>query len=209
VKKEHGSIIIVCLYVDDLLFTGNDVKMMQKFKQDMMQAYEMSDLGLLNYFLGIEVSQVKEGIFISQKKYTKSILQKFKMMDCRSVAIPLAANEKFRKDDGEKKANSSLYRSLIGSLLYLTSTRPDIMFAASLLSRFMQEPSQVHFGAAKRVLRYLQGTMDYGIMYKFGGDLNLIGYSDSDWAGSIDDMKSTSGYAFLFGSSICSWLSKK
>ncbi|XP_015168119.1 uncharacterized mitochondrial protein AtMg00810-like [Solanum tuberosum] len=130
-------------------------------------------------------------------------------MDCTSVAIPLAANEKFRKDDGEKKANSSLYRSLIGSFLYLTSTRPDIMFPASLLSRFMQEPSQVHFGAAKCVLRYLQGTMDYGIMYRFGGDLNLIGYSDSDWAGSIDDMKSTFGYAFLFGSSICSWISKK
>ena len=83
------------------------------------------------------------------------------------------------------------------------------MFAASLLSRFMQKPSQVHFGAAKRVLRYLQGTMDYGIMYKFGGDLNLIGYSNSDWAGSIDDMKSTSSYAFLLGSSICSWLSNK
>ena len=141
--------------MDDLLFTGNDVKMMQNFKQDMMQAYEMSDLVLLNYFLGIEVSQVKEGIFISQKKYTKSVLHKFKMMDCMSVAIPLAANEKFRKDDGEKKVNSSLFRSLIGSLLYLTSTRPDIMFAASLLSRFMQEPSQVHFEAAKRVLRYL------------------------------------------------------
>ena len=83
------------------------------------------------------------------------------------------------------------------------------MFAASLLSRFMQEPSQVHFGAAKRVLRYLQGIMNYGIMYKFGGDLNLIGYSESDCARSIDDMNSTSGYAFLFGSSICSWLSKK
>ncbi|XP_049363249.1 secreted RxLR effector protein 161-like [Solanum verrucosum] len=83
------------------------------------------------------------------------------------------------------------------------------MFVASLLSRFIEEPSQGHFGAAKRVLRYLQGTMDYGIMYKFGGDLNLIGYSDSDWARSIDDMKSTSGYAFLVGSSICSWFSKK
>ena len=89
------------------------------------------------------------------------------MMDCRSVAIPLAANEKFRKDDGENEANSSLYRSLIGSFLYLTSTRPAIMFSANLLSRFMQEQSQVHFGATKHVLRYLQGTMDYGIMYKF------------------------------------------
>ncbi|XP_069146007.1 uncharacterized mitochondrial protein AtMg00810-like [Solanum lycopersicum] len=194
VKKEHGSIIIVCLYVDDLLFIENEVKMMQNFIEDMMQAYEMSDLGLLNYFLGIEVSQVKEGIFISQKKYTKSILQKFKMMDCRSVTIPLASNEKFRKDDGEKKVNSSLFRTLIGSLLYLTSTRSDIMFAASLLSRFRQEPIQVHFGDEKRVLRYLQGTMDYGII---------------DWDESIDDMKSNSGYAFLFGSSICSWLSKK
>ncbi|XP_015162310.1 uncharacterized mitochondrial protein AtMg00810-like [Solanum tuberosum] len=187
----------------------NDVKVMQIFKQDMMQAYEISDLRLLNHFLDIEVSQVEEGIFISQKKYTRSILQKFKMMDCRSMAIPLAANEKFRKDDREKKANSSLYGSLIGSLLYLTSIRPETMFTASLLSRFMQEPSQVYFGAAKRVLRYLQGKMDYGIMYKFGGDLNLIGYPDSDWAGSIDDMKSTSSYAFSFGSSICSWLSKK
>ncbi|XP_049381286.1 secreted RxLR effector protein 161-like [Solanum stenotomum] len=130
-------------------------------------------------------------------------------MDCRPVAIPLAANEKFEKDDGEKKANSSIYRSLIGSLLYLTSTRPDIMFSASLLSRFMQEPRQVHFGATKHALRYLQGTMDYGIMYKFGGDLNLIAYFYSDWAGSTDGMKSTSGYAFLFGSTISSWLSKK
>ena len=120
------------------------------------------------------------------------------MMDCRSVVIPLAANEKFRKDDGEKKVNSSLFRSLIGSFLYLTSTRPDIIFVASLLSRFMQEQRQMHFGAAKRVLHYLQGTMDYGIMYKFGGNLNLIGYSDSDWAGSIDDMKSTSAYAFFW-----------
>ena len=99
----------------------------------------MSDLGLLNYFLGIEVFQVEEGIFISQKKYTKSTLQKFKMMDCRFMAITLAANEKFRKDDGEKKVNGSLFRSLIGSLLYLTSTRPEVMFT------FMQEPSQVHF----------------------------------------------------------------
>ena len=110
------------------------------------------------------------------------------MMDWRSVTIPLAANEKFRKHDGEKKVNSSLFRSLFGSFLYLTSTRPGIMFAASLLYRFMYEPSQVHFGVANHVLRYLQGTMNYGIIYKFCGKLNLIGYSDSDWVGSIDDI---------------------
>ena len=102
-KKEHGSIIIVCLYVDDLLFTGNDVKMMQNFKQHMMQAYEMGVLRLLNYFLGIEVSQVKEGIFILKRSILKVFFKNSKMMDCRSVGIRLAANEKFRKDDGERK----------------------------------------------------------------------------------------------------------
>ena len=122
---------------------------------------------------------------------------------------PLVVSEKLSKDDGASRVDSSLYRSLIGSLLYLTATRPDIMFAATLPSRFMQNPSQIHFGAAKRILRYLQGTLDYGICYKAGENLNLIVYSDSDWAGSVDDMKSTSGYAFLLGTNICSWLSIK
>jgi len=134
VKKEHDNIFILCFDVDYLLFTENDVKMMHNFKQGMVQAYEMSDLGLLNYFFGIKVSKVKEGILISQKKYTKSVLQKYKMMNCRSMAKILAANEKLRKDDGEKKVNSPVYRILIGSLLYLTSTKPDIKFTASLLS---------------------------------------------------------------------------
>ena len=137
--KNMASFIIVCLYVDDLLFTRSDVKMMQNFKQYMMQAYEMSDLGLLNYFLGIEVSQVKEGIFISQKKYTKSILQKFKNDGLQVCGHTISSKWEVQKRWRRKKANSSHFRSLIGSLLYLTSTRPDIMFAASLLSRFMQE----------------------------------------------------------------------
>lgn len=113
------------------------------------------------------------------------------------------------KEDGEKKVNASLYRSLVGSLLYLTATRPDIMFAASFLSRFMQSPSQIHFGAAKRVWRYLQGTIGYGIWYNYSSDLKLVGYSDSDWAGSADDMRSASGYAFFLGSGVFSWASKK
>nr|XP_004248906.1 uncharacterized protein LOC101247268 [Solanum lycopersicum] len=144
----------------------------------------------------------------SGKCPTKALKDKTPVEALSGIKPSVAANEKFRKYDGEKKVNSSLYKSLIGSLLYANSRRPYIMFSASLLSRFMQESSQVHFGAAKRVLHYLQGKMDYGIMYKFGGYLNLIGYFDSDWAGSIDDM-STFGYTFLFGSSICSWLSKK
>lgn len=169
----------------------------------------MSDLGLLYYFLGIEVSQMKNGIFISQKKYAENVLTKFNMLGCKPVATPLVANNKMKKLDGAEKADATKYRSLIGSLLYLTSTRPDIMFCASMLSRYMEEPSQIHYGAAKRVLRYVQGTVDYGIFYSIAEKSSLIGYTNSDWAGCQDDMKSTSAYVFSLVSGICSWASKK
>ncbi|KAL0373689.1 UNVERIFIED_CONTAM: Retrovirus-related Pol polyprotein from transposon RE1 [Sesamum radiatum] len=188
VKRQGNDTLIVSLYVDDLIYTGNNEKMIHDFKEDMMKTFEMSDLGLMHFFLGIEINQEKERIFICQKKYTETLLKKFKMESCKIVTTPLVTGEKYKKEDGSEKVDGSIYRSLIGSLLYLTATRPDIMFATSLLSRFMQSPSQVHYGAAKRILRYLQ---------------------DSDWAGSADDMKSTSGYTFSLGSGIFSWASKK
>ncbi|KAG6383152.1 hypothetical protein SASPL_157102 [Salvia splendens] len=132
-----------------------------------------------------------------------------KMEGCKPLATSLVTNEKFSKEDGTPKANAAIYRSIIGSLLYLTASRPDIMYPTSLLSRFMQDPSQVHYGAAKRILRYLQGTRDYGIWYTPESFSKLIGYTDSDWGGSTDDMKSTSGYTFSLGSGIFSWSSKK
>ncbi|KAL0403672.1 UNVERIFIED_CONTAM: Retrovirus-related Pol polyprotein from transposon RE1 [Sesamum radiatum] len=209
VKRQGNDTLIVSLYVDDLIYTGNNEKMIHDFKEDMMKTFEMSDLGLMHFFLGIEINQEKEGIFICQKKYTETLLKKFKMESCKTVTTPLVTGEKYKKEDGSEKVDGSIYRSLIGSLLYLTATRPDIMFATSLLSRFMQSPSQVHYGAAKRILRYLQGTKDFGIWYKSTNDAKLVGYTDSDWAGSADDMKSTSGYTFSLGSGIFSWASKK
>ncbi|KAL0378046.1 UNVERIFIED_CONTAM: Retrovirus-related Pol polyprotein from transposon TNT 1-94 [Sesamum radiatum] len=202
VKRQGNDTLIVSLYVDDLIYTGNNEKMIHDFKEDMMKTFEMSDLGLMHFFLGIEINQEKEGIFICQKKYTETLLKKFKMESCKTVTTPLVTGEKYKKEDGSEKVDGSIYRSLIGSLLYLTATRPDIMFATSLLSRFMQSPSQVHYGAAKRILRYLQGTKDFGIWYKSTNDAKLVGYTDSDWAGSADDMKSTSGYTFSLGSGI-------
>ncbi|KAL0319362.1 UNVERIFIED_CONTAM: putative disease resistance protein RGA3 [Sesamum angustifolium] len=131
------------------------------------------------------------------------------MESCKTVSTPLVTGEKYQKEDGSQKVDDSMYRSLIGSLLYLTATRPDIMFSTSLLSRFMQSPSQVHNAATKRILRYLRGTKDFGIWYKSTNDAKLVEYTDSDWAGSVDDMKSTSGYIFSLGSGIFSWASKK
>ncbi|XP_016652132.1 PREDICTED: uncharacterized mitochondrial protein AtMg00810-like [Prunus mume] len=165
----------------------------------------MSDLGLMHYLLGIEINQEEDGIFM----YIENLLKKFKMYGCKTMATPLITNEKLRKEDGSSKADESVYKSLIGSLLYLTTIRLDIMYAISLLSRFMQNPSQIHCGATKRILRYLQGIIDYGIWYKPTTDSRLFGYTKSDWAGSVDEMKSTSGYAFTIGYGIFSWSSRK
>ncbi|XP_042949226.1 secreted RxLR effector protein 161-like [Carya illinoinensis] len=131
------------------------------------------------------------------------------MAECKSVATPLIANEKLKKEDGAKEADVAAYMSLIGSLLYLAATRSDIMYATSLLSRFMQYPIQIHFGDAKRVLRYIQGTKDLDIWYKPSSHSTLTSFTDSDWAGSVDNMRSTSGYYFNLGIGVFSWGSKK
>ena len=121
------------------------------------------------------------------------------MKNYNMVTIPLVINKKFMKEDESSEANASLYRNIVGSLLYLITTRSDIMFALNLLFRFMQKPSKVHFGVAKRVLRYIKGTKDCGIIYEksINYHVKLFEFCDSDWAGSIDDMKSTLGYVFF------------
>ena len=131
------------------------------------------------------------------------------MEDCKSVCTPLAQNEKFSKDDGAEKIDEALHRSLIGCLMYLTATRPDIMFTVSLLSRYMHCASELHYKAAKRVLRYIKGTLDHGIKFEKEDKLILHGFADSDQAGSCDDMRSTSGYLFSLGSGCFCWSSKK
>jgi len=154
----------------------------------MVQAFEMTDLGLMTYFLGIEIKQGENQVFICQRKYAKrkyakEILRKFQMDECKAVSTPMNQREKFINEDGADKVDEGYYRSLIGCLMYLTATRPDIIFVVSFLSRFMHCASEVHLRAAKRIL--------------------------SDWAGSYDDMKSTSGYCFNLGSGVFSWCTKK
>ena len=165
----------------------------------------MIDLGLMRYFLGMQVKQRPGQIFISQEKYADDLLKKFNMQDCKPLATPMAMNEKLSKDDGQNKVDATVYRSLVGSLIYLTNSRPDIVHAVSIVSRFMSNPSKAHFAAAKRILRYVKGTKDFGILYEADRDFNLTGYTDSDWAGITDDRKSTSGYVFLLGKKAISW----
>ncbi|CAL8134899.1 unnamed protein product [Prunus armeniaca] len=203
--RGENDVLILSIYVYDIVYTGSNQGMLNEFKKDMKEKYEMTDLGLFHHFLGMRVIQTDSSIFIHQRKYASSLLNKFGLTDCKPVSIPLVATEKLIKDDGSGAADEENYRKLVGSLLYLIATRPDVIYATSLLARYMHGPSNKHYGTAKRVLRYVKGTLDYGLMYEKGKKAVLVGYCDSDWGGSIEDSKSTSRYAFSFGSGVFSW----
>lgn len=158
--RSEGKLIVISIYVDDLMIISKDPLPVQEVKTEMLKVFKMPDLEEMKAFLG---TQSFEGIFLSQKKYALNLLKKFKLDKCKPVVTPLVVNEKMMKDDGEEKANKNIYRTVVGSLLYLTASRPDLMFSISLLSRYMQNPSVKHFGAAKRVPRYNRGTIDYVI----------------------------------------------
>ncbi|CAM8990990.1 unnamed protein product [Rhodiola kirilowii] len=205
----EGQMLIVCLYVDDLIFTGSSEEMFIEFKEAMTRQFEMTDMGLMSYFLGIEVEQADSGIFISQKKYAKDILKRFKFEGMKAVRTPVAERMEMMKEGTGELVNPTYFKSIVGSLRYLTSTRPDIVYGVGLISRFMEKPQQSHLLAAKRILRYISGTIDYGIMYSHTEEFCLTGYTDSDWAGDVETRKSTSGYAFYLGDGVVSWSSKK
>lgn len=131
------------------------------------------------------------------------------MYGCKPIDVPLVVDEKLKKEDAGRLVDASMYRSLVGSLFYLTTSRPDLMFASSLLSRFMSKLSHLHLGAVKRVLRYVMSTMEHGIRFEKNYKLEAKDYYDRDWVGSVDDMKSTSGYVFNLGLGVISWCSKK
>ncbi|XP_028206303.1 uncharacterized protein LOC114389761 [Glycine soja] len=189
--------------------TRNSKELIEEFKGGMKEAIEMTDLGKMSFFLGIQVQQDRGQVFVSQEKYEKEILRNFKMEECKPSTTPMNQKEKFSNEDEAEKVDKKLYRSLIECLMYLIATMPDITYAVSLLSRYMHCASEIHFKAAKRILRYTKGTIGYGVKFQPVKDFSLYGYSDSDWAGSNDDMKNTSGYCFTFGSRVFSWRSKK
>lgn len=171
--------------------------MLQKFKSSMKEEFEMTDLGRMKYFLGVEVVQNEEGIFIHQGKYAGEILERFNLLCGNAVKNPIVPGPKLSKEGEGGKVDATLYKQLIGSLMYITSTRPDLMFAVCLLSRYMSAPTEQHLQAAKRVLRYLKGTQNYGLFYKRGGEEKLTVFTDSDYAGDTDDRRITSGYVFV------------
>ena len=208
-KKHKNDLILVQVYVDDIIFGSTNDNLCKRFAKLMQSRYEMSMMGELKFFLGLQVSQRLDGIFICQSKYLKEVLKKYQMEDSASARTPSSTAVKLGDCKNSIKVDVTSYRGMIGSLLYLTASRPDIMYATCLCARFQADPRDLHLVAVKRILRYLKGTPDLGIWYPKESSFNLVGYTDSDYAGSVVDRKSTSGSCQFLGSRLVSWYSKK
>jgi hypothetical protein len=172
----------------------------------------MTDIGYLSYFLGIEFVKCSRGLMMHQKKYASEILKRFDMIDCNHAITPSEPRLQLSKCEDEDNVDSTKFRSLIGSLRYLCNTRPDLVYSVGIVSRFMDKPKVSHLAAVKRILRYVKGTVDYGILFPscdVGKKYKLIGYTDASWCSDVDDRRSTAGYIFFINNAPISWCSKK
>ena len=209
IKRKDNEMLVVQIYVDDIIFGATNECLCQEFSKLMQGEFEMSMMGELTFFLGLQIKQTKEGIFISQTKYIKEILKKFGMESTKEIGTPMSPACKLDKDEDGLSIDHKLYRGMIGSLLYLTTSRPDILYSVCICARFQSNPKESHIQAVKRIIRYLKGTSSLGIWYSKDSSLNLIGFSDADYGGCKIDRKSTSGTCQFLGCNLISWHSKK
>jgi hypothetical protein len=195
--------------VDDIVFGGSSISLVARFVEDMSREFEMSMMSELQFFLRLQIKQSKEGTFVHQAKYTKDIARKFKMEDSKAMVTPMSTTTALDADKEREHVEQKEYRSMIGSLLYLTATRPDIQFLVCLCARFQASPRTSHQQAVKRIFRYMRHTPDFDLWYSASSSLVLHGFSDADYAGCRLDRKSTSGTCQFLGSSLVSWSSRK
>lgn len=208
-RKTENGIVILILYVDDMIITGNDFIGITELKKFLRQHFEMKDLGPLSYFLGLEMLSSSDGLFLSQAKYASDLVSRAGLTDCKIEHTPLESNVRFTPQDGTLLDDATLYRQLVGSLIYLTVTRPDISYVVHLVSQFMAAPRSTHYAAVLQIIRYIKGTLFYGLHYSVASPLILRAYSDADWAGDPSDRRSTTGFCIFLGDSLISWHSKK
>lgn len=200
--------LVVLIYVDDLIVTGDNIEEINSLKQALQIKFALKDLGILKYFLGIEMATSHKGLFLNQQKYVLDLLQDADMVDCKPARTPL--DSKLQLDvQSEPLMNLHYYQRLVGKLIYLTLTRPDISYAVSIVSQFMHAPTMAHLQIVKRILRYLKGSVGRGILMKNNGNTQVMGYTDSDWAGNALDHKSTTGYCTFVGGNLVTWKRKK
>ena len=210
-RRGNGeNALLVGVYVDDLVITGAKDAEVAAFKEEMKATFQMSDLGHLSFYLGIEVHQGDSGITLRQTAYARRIVELAGLTDCNPALTPMEERLKLSRDSTTEEVDATQYRRLVGSLRYLVHTRPDLACSVGFVSRFLQRPTTEHEQAVKRIIRYVAGTLDHGLYYpRCPGEAHLVGYSDSDHAGDIDTSKSTSGILFFLGKCLISWQSVK
>nr|GEV29680.1 retrovirus-related Pol polyprotein from transposon TNT 1-94 [Tanacetum cinerariifolium] len=208
-KKKNYNFIIVQIYVNDIIFGSTCQELCDDFAKIIHDEFEMSMMGELNFFLGLRIKQLKDCIFFNQSKYIKEMLKKFGLEESKPMKTPMSMERKLTKDEKGNSVDNTKYKGMIGSLLYLTASRPDIMFSVCLCARFQENPKTSHLEAVKRIFRYIKDTTHLRLWYPKGSDMETVVYADFDHAGDYVDRKSTSGICTFMGCCLTSWFSKK
>uniref|UniRef100_A0A2N9J917 Reverse transcriptase Ty1/copia-type domain-containing protein n=1 Tax=Fagus sylvatica TaxID=28930 RepID=A0A2N9J917_FAGSY len=208
VFRNGSTFLYLLLYVDDIILTGNDPTAITSLITALASTFELKDLGPLRYFLGLQIDYGRDFLFVHQRKYITDLLSKFNMTSCKAASTPFPISHKLQASSADLLSDPTPYRSLVGALQYATFTRPDITYAVNQVCQYMHKPTATHLAAAKRILRYLQGTLHLGIRFQSGSP-TLTAFTDSDWAGDPYDRRSTTGITVFLGNNPITWVSKK
>jgi hypothetical protein len=209
IKQDNQSFTALLVYVDDIIVASDSPAVVKDIKVFLNHQFKIKDLGQLRYFLGLEIARTSQGIQICQRKYALDILATFGVLGSRPSKLPMDQNLKLSKEEGTPLSDSTYYRQLVGKLLYLTITRPDISYSVQTLSQFMDHPTDFHLAAAFKILKYIKGAPGQGLFFSSEHNLDITAYCDSDWASCPDTRRSVSGFCIFLGSSLISWKSKK
>ncbi|KAJ0613659.1 putative RNA-directed DNA polymerase [Helianthus annuus] len=225
IYNHKGSMVYILVYVDDIIITGNNSPLVNSVIAKLSSMLEVKDLGPLHYFLGIEVLHQNSDLILSQRKYLLDVINRAGLFECKPVASPMDTKSVLLPNDSPLFADPTRYRQIVGALQYATLSRPDIAFSVNKVCQFMHAPTEAHWSAVKRILRYLKGTLHLGLLFRHSsashlhafsdsfwddGSSSLVqAYSDSDWAGCPVDRRSTGGYAIYLGSNLVSWSARK
>ncbi|GKB94069.1 retrovirus-related pol polyprotein from transposon TNT 1-94 [Tanacetum coccineum] len=209
IRRQGKDILLVQIYVDDIIFASTTPELCDQFSKIMCSKFKMSMMGKISFFLGLQISQSPRGIFLNQSKYALESLKKYGMESSDPVDTPMVEKSKLDEDTQGKAIDPTHYRGMIGTLMYLTASRPDLTFAVCMCARYQAKPTEKHLHAVKRIFKYLRGTVNWGLWYPKDSSIALTAYADADHAGCQDTRRSTSGCMQLLGDRLVSWSSKR